>query len=103
MRARGLGIGRVADWMATAPARLAGLDHVKGRIAEGYDADLVLFDPDAYATVDGHSLYHRHAITPYDGMCLYGQVRTTLLRGEIVYDARVGTGAPRGRLIGTSQ
>jgi len=103
MRARGLGIGRVADWMATAPALLAGLDHVKGRIAEGYDADLVLFDPDAYATVDGHSLYHRHAITPYDGMCLYGQVRTTLLRGDIVYDARLGTGAPRGRLIGSSQ
>ncbi len=99
MRARGLSIDRLADWMATAPARLAGLGHVKGRIAEGCDADLVLFDPDADRRVDGHALYHRHALTPYEGMRLYGQVRTTLLRGEIVFDAQAGTGAPRGRIL----
>ena len=99
MRARGLGIGRLADWMATAPARLAGLDHVKGRIADGYDADLVLFDPEADWNVDGHSLYHRHPLTPYEGMRLYGQVGSTFLRGEIVFDARMGTGAPLGRLL----
>jgi hypothetical protein len=32
-------------------------------------------------------------------MTLTGQVRTTFLRGQPVYDASVGTGAPRGRLI----
>jgi allantoinase len=99
MRARGFSIGKLADWMAKAPARLAGLGDVKGRIAEGYDADLVLFDPDADFRVDGHALYHRHPLTPYEGLHLYGKVHTTLLRGEIVYDAQTGTGAPRGRLI----
>ena len=98
-RARGLGVEHLAEWMAAAPARLAGIDDVKGRIAVGCDADLVLFDPTAIWTVDPHQLYHRHAVTPYAGMKLTGQVRTTFLRGQIVYDARVGTGAPRGRLL----
>ncbi|HVQ41665.1 MAG TPA: allantoinase AllB [Vicinamibacterales bacterium] len=98
-RKRGLGVECLAEWMAAAPARLAGIDSVKGRIAVGCDADLVLFDPTAMWTVDPHQLYHRHAQTPYEGMTLTGQVRTTFLRGQIVYDARVGTGAPRGKLL----
>ena len=96
---RGLGVEYLAEWMAAAPARLAGIDAVKGRIAVGCDADLVLFDPNAVWTVDPHQLYHRHAVTPYAGMTLTGQVRTTFLRGQIVYDARAGTGAPRGTLL----
>jgi allantoinase len=96
---RGLGVECLAEWMAAAPARLGGIDSVKGRIAVGCDADLVLFDPAAIWTVDSHHLYHRHALTPYEGMTLTGQVRTTFLRGQIVYDARVGTGAPRGKLL----
>ena len=96
---RGLGVECLAEWMAAAPARLAGIDAVKGRIAVGCDADLVLFDPAAVWTVDPHQLYHRHALTPYEGMTLTGQVRTTFLRGQIVYDAHAGTGAPRGKLL----
>jgi allantoinase len=98
-RQRGLGVQCLAEWMAAAPARLAGIDTVKGRITVGCDADLVLFDPAAVWTVDPDQLYHRHALTPYAGMTLTGQVRTTFLRGQIVYDAGVGTGAPRGQLL----
>jgi allantoinase len=97
--ARGLGVDRVSEWMSSAPARLAGLDRVKGRIAVGYDADLVIWDPDAEAVVDAAALFHRHPVTPYDGMRLRGQVRTTILRGHVVFDAAAGTGAPRGRLM----
>jgi len=73
-------------WMAGAPARLAGLAGSKGSIAEGRDADLVLWDPDVEQVVDPAALYHRHPITPYAGMRLRGKVRTTILRGQIVYE-----------------
>ncbi len=37
----------IAKWMAAAPARLAGLTGKKGVLAEGADADFVVFNPDA--------------------------------------------------------
>src|SRR5262249_32975967 len=85
--ARGLDIDRLAHWMSAAPARLAGLAGTKGALAAGRDADLVIWDPDREAVVDAATLFHRHPITPYSGMTLRGRVKTTLLRGDVVYDA----------------
>jgi allantoinase len=101
-RERGLPIERVARWLAENPARLAGLQHRKGAIEIGRDADLVVWDPDATITVDAATLYHRHPVTPYHGARLSGRVQTTLLRGEIVCDEGEVRGRANGRLIGLS-
>ena len=50
-RARGIDLAVVSDWMAARPAQFAGLGHRKGRLAPGYDADLIVFDPDAEYTI----------------------------------------------------
>jgi allantoinase len=99
-RARGVGVERLAEWMSAAPARLAGLDRTKGRVAIGHDADLMIWDPDVEIQVDAAALHHRHPVTPYDGMRLFGQVRTTILRGEVIFDAGAIVGTPAGRLVG---
>ena len=97
--ARGVTMDRVCEWMSSAPARLAGLDGFKGRIAPGHDADLIVFDPDEAWIVSGRALEHRHPVTPYEGMRLRGKVKTTILRGNIVFDADTVTAGPRGRLL----
>ena len=71
--------------MSEAPARLAGLGDRKGRIAPGYDADLVVWDPDAAWTVDPSRLQQRHKVTPYAGRRLVGHVQATFLRGTPVW------------------
>jgi len=98
---RQIGIERVAAWLATAPARLAGLHQAKtkGSIAVGCDADLVIWDSDVDATVDASTLYHRHPITPYAGMRLRGRVRATLLRGDVVYREGAFDAECRGRVL----
>jgi allantoinase len=98
-RERGLSIEHLARWLAENPARLAGLQHRKGAIEIGRDADLVVWDPDATTTVDAAALYHRHPVTPYHGARLHGRVQTTILRGEIVFDEGDVRGRPTGRLL----
>ncbi len=96
---RGHSLADVARWMSRAPARLAGLEDRKGRIAVGLDADFAIFDPEAGLEVAPEALLHRHPLTPYAGRRLRGVVRETLLRGRTVYRDGEFPGAPTGRLL----
>lgn len=93
-RRRGIPLARLAQWMAAAPADLAGLP-AKGRIAVGADADLTIFAPAATFTVRGDALEHRHPHTPYEGHELHGVVRGMLLGGELAGQPE----SPRGRWL----
>ena len=87
--------------MCQAPARLVGLDRRKGALRRGFDADLILWDPDRELAVDGAALQHRSPLTPYHGERLFGVVRTTVLGGRVIYDAARGghQGRPGGRML----
>ena len=97
--ARGVPAHRISHWLSAAPAALAGITSSKGSIAVGRDADLVLWDPDAESVVDPAALHHRHPVTPYAGMTLRGRVKTTLLRGEIVFDDDKVVERKHGKMI----
>jgi len=97
MHARGVSLEAMAKWMATAPARLAGLENRKGALAAGHDADLAVFDPDAEWTIAESDLRFRHKLSPYIGLRARGRVRETWLRGEMVFSAGAFYGVPKGR------
>ncbi|KAK7053281.1 Allantoinase [Paramarasmius palmivorus] len=46
-RKRGVGISDISKWTSLNTARHAGLDNIKGKLAVGYDADMVIWDPEA--------------------------------------------------------
>ena len=90
---------RLARWMCSGPAYLAGLEKYKGAIAVGYDADIVVWNPEKRFIVKAGMLQHRHKLTPYAKHSLRGVVEATFLKGEMIYDRGRFLGAPQGRLL----
>lgn len=64
-------LSRILSWN---PARVLGLEH-KGLIAQGYDADFVLFDPKASYVVEDRE-------SPYYNSILYGEVKHVFIAGK---------------------
>jgi len=76
---RRIGIDRVSSWMSTATAKLAGLQNRKGRLAPGFDADIVLWNPEA-----AHASQTSDRLSPYTGRELLGAVEATYVAGRNV-------------------
>ena len=66
---------------------------------ERYDADLVVWDPEAEVVIEREAIHHRHKITPYEGHKLQGSVKTTLIAGRTVFDAGKLAEKPVGKQI----
>mgnify|MGYP001162281558 CR=1 FL=1 len=98
-RTRGLGIVDVSSLMSSRPAKFAGLGAKKGRIAEGYDADLIIFDDEASFDIKPNIIKHRHKITPYTGKKVHGVVEATILRGHKIYNNGDICGEPIGQSL----
>jgi dihydropyrimidinase len=79
-----LSLERWVDAIAAAPARMFGLDHVKGEIREGLDADLVVFDPEAPGRLDADRLHSRTDHSPYEGIPVIGWPALVLRRGTVI-------------------
>jgi allantoinase len=97
--ARGYAVTRLSEWMCHGPAHLAGLEKRKGTIAEGCDADLVIWNPSANFCVDSARQHQRHRLTPYAGRDLTGLVETTFLRGQKIFEREEFSAMPAGSIL----
>jgi allantoinase len=96
---RGFTIVDVAQWMSARPAHLIGLESRKGAIAAGFDADIVVWNPDSSFVVGESMIHHRHKLTPYQGRALQGVVERTYLRGQMIYDGKTFAPQPSGKVL----
>jgi dihydroorotase len=83
---------QVAHWMCDAPARVWDIDD-KGRIAVGYDADLVLVDTERVAEIRNEEQVTKCGWSPWHGERLVGwPVRTWVMGREVYRDGQFQTG-----------
>jgi allantoinase len=95
---RGMSYNHMARLTSFNPARRFGLNS-KGDIAEGLDADLALVDPRETWTIRAKESESAQGYTPFEGLELGARVKTTFLRGQLVYDKGKVLGPARGRYL----
>ena len=90
---------RAVELCSYNPARIFGCDS-KGEIAEGKDADIVLYDPQKKFTISSANMHSNLDYTVYEGRELTGYPVMTISRGAIVYEDGEFKGIPgHGKLI----
>lgn len=94
---------RMVELLSEAPAKLYGVYPRKGCIAEGADADIVVYDPNGITKITAKDQVCAVDYVPYEGYEISGHIAQVWLRGtlavnegEIVSD-RGGEFIPRGK------
>ncbi len=93
-----LTLERFVDLTSHGQQRIFGLAD-KGRIAEGYDADLTIVDLQAQRTIRHEDMASRSGWTPFDGFEAKGWPVATIIRGRTVMRDGEITGPARGRPV----
>lgn len=88
----------IVSWMCDAPARVWDVVN-KGRIAEGYDADLVLVDLNKSATIRNENQVTKSGWSPWDGVTLTGWPVRTWVLGRTVFAEGNLDATVRGREV----
>ncbi|KAH7370592.1 hypothetical protein BKA65DRAFT_602851 [Rhexocercosporidium sp. MPI-PUGE-AT-0058] len=85
-----LSLQRFVQLTSSDPAKLYGLEGVKGNIAPGCDADLVIWYPEneivGGVVIEQKSLHHGVDYTPFESMTVKNWPKYTILRGKVVWD-----------------
>jgi allantoinase len=89
-------VWKAPKWVSEGPAELVGLQESKGSIAPGFDADLVIVDPNHATMLRPALMRSRQRHSALDGLEPGFSIKEVYLRGELVASA----GSPRGRASG---
>jgi allantoinase len=67
------------------PAKFLQVEKQKGKLAVGYDADLIVWNPDEEFEVKPADILHRYNCSPYNGQKLFGTTQQTIVNGVTVF------------------
>ncbi len=95
-----IGLERFVELTSYNPAKIYGLSHRKGRIAVGWDADIVVIDPERKVRLGKDVLHSALDHSIYEGIEVTGYPVVTVARGEVVAEEGQITGKPgRGEYL----
>ena len=98
-----ISLEKMAEVLSANPAKLYGLWGRKGAIAEGFDADIVVYDPEGEHILHAAEQIANVDYNPYEGFLLRGSIDSVWLRGTLaaekgkVLESRGGVFLPRGK------
>ena len=99
-----ISLNRFVEVVATAPALMMGLYPRKGTIAPGFDADIVVFDPDRERTISAETHHMNVDYSCYEGWDVKGLPEVVLQRGSVLVEDGEWLGKEgRGRFIERSR
>jgi len=91
---------RFVELTATAPAKILGLWPLKGAVAEGADADLVVWDPLTHVTLSASTHHMRVDYSLYEGRTVTGAPAVVMSRGDVIVEGGSFVGRPgRGAFL----
>ncbi|NLP30020.1 MAG: dihydropyrimidinase [Clostridiales bacterium] len=80
-----ISFNKAVELCATNPAKLFGIDHLKGALRVGLDADIVIYDPNKNVTVTNDAMHGNTDHTIWEGVEVQGYPIATYSRGALVY------------------
>lgn len=76
------------------PAQVFGMFPMKGTIVVDSDADIVIWDLEAEATITQSEMHNAMDYSSCEGRRVKGMPRTVLLRGKVIVEDRASVGTP---------
>jgi allantoinase len=101
-RNKDFSVEEIVRWCCLNTAKQVGLEHSKGDLGVGFDADIVVFDDEAEFLVEPSTMLFRNKVSPYQDKTLRGVVRETFLRGRRIFTREGGfseKAGPSGKLL----
>lgn len=89
----------VASRLSTNPAIRWGLYGTKGDIKEGFDADLIIVDPNKEWKINQNELYYKVKLTAFHELTGKGTIVNTFIRGHEVYNGNILISPGFGRRV----
>ena len=95
----GLTLKRLKEVLCEAPAKFIGKASQKGKIEVGYDADLVVWNPEERYKITTEIIEAKHKVSPYEGLNLKGKVKQTYVGGNLVWNGTELINPSKGNVI----
>lgn len=95
----GFAINEIAALMSTHVAKFIGFEESKGQLKKGFDADIVVWDPNRKFIVSSEDIHYRHKISPYVGEELNGVIKQTYVGGKKVFENGNFLSLPEGKIL----
>ncbi len=83
-----LSLERTIELLSSAPARFFGLNHRKGSLSEGFDADFALINLWTRFPVHASEMHSKGKYTPFEGVVFHARVEETFVRGNHIISRR---------------